>query len=78
MRPNNGRAGVLGSHLPWGDPRRGWDFVSAGHCDVLWEDAFRALDAVGYAGPISIEWKDAGMDRLHGAPEALAQIHSLL
>jgi hypothetical protein len=28
MRPKTGRAGVLGSHLPWGDPRRGWDFVS--------------------------------------------------
>ena len=40
--------------------------------------AFRALDAVGYAGPISIEWEDAGMDRLHGAPEALAHIRSLL
>ena len=34
LRPRNGRAGVLGSHLPWGDPRRGWDFVSTGHGDV--------------------------------------------
>ena len=24
----DGRNGRLGSHLPWGDPRRGWDFVS--------------------------------------------------
>ncbi|HEV7897142.1 MAG TPA: sugar phosphate isomerase/epimerase, partial [Planosporangium sp.] len=24
-----------------------------------------------YDGPISIEWEDAGMDRLVGAPEAL-------
>ena len=31
IRPRNGRAGVLGSHLPWGDQRRGWDFVSVGH-----------------------------------------------
>ncbi len=44
MRPHNGRAGVLGSHLPWGDPHRGWDFVSTGHGDVPWEDAFRALE----------------------------------
>ena len=29
---------------------------------------------IGYDGPISIEWEDAGMDRLHGAPEALAYI----
>ena len=78
MRPNNGRAGVLGSHLSWGDPRRGWDFVSTGHGDVPWEDAFRALTAIGYSGPISIEWEDAGMDRLHGAPEALAYVRSLL
>ena len=78
LRPRNGRAGVLGSHLPWGDPRRGWDFVSTGHGDVPWEDAFRALDAIGYDGPISIEWEDAGMDRLHGAPEALGFVRSLL
>ena len=78
IKPPTGRSGVLGSHLPWGDPRRGWDFVSTGHGDMNWEDAFRALDAIGYDGPISIEWEDAGMDRLHGAPEALAYVRSLL
>ena len=78
IKPPSGRSGVLGSHLPWGDPRRGWDFVSTGHGDMNWEDAFRALDSIGYDGPISIEWEDAGMDRLHGAPEALAHIRSLL
>lgn len=67
-----------GSHLPWGDPRRGWDFVSTGHGDVPWEDSFRALDAIGYEGPISIEWEDAGMDRLHGAAEAVGFVRSLL
>src|SRR5687768_5740931 len=69
-----GRNTVMGSHLPWGDPRRGWDFVSAGRGDVPWESSFRALTATGYTGPISIEWEDAGMDRLHGAPEALAAL----
>lgn len=78
LRPANGRAGVLGSHLAWGDPRRGWDFVSTGHGDVPWEDAFRALRAVGYSGPISIEWEDAGMDRLHGAEQAVKFVRSLL
>ena len=78
VRPRTGRAGVLGSHLPWGDPRRGWDFVSTGHGDVPWEDAFRALRHVGYAGPISVEWEDAGMDRLHGAAEAQRFVRSLL
>lgn len=66
-----GRNTRLGSHLPWGDPRRGWDFVSFGRGDVPWDAAFRALRSIGYEGPISIEWEDAGMDRLHGAPEAL-------
>ena len=78
IRPASGRSGILGSHLPWGDPRRGWDFVSTGHGDVPWEDAFRTLAAIGYQGPISIEWEDAGMDRLHGAAEAVTKVRSLL
>ncbi|WP_104117591.1 sugar phosphate isomerase/epimerase [Arthrobacter sp. B1805] len=72
MRMGGGRNGILSSHLAWGDPRRGWDFVSTGRGDVPWEDSFRALTAIGYTGPISVEWEDAGMDRLQGAPEALA------
>jgi sugar phosphate isomerase/epimerase len=78
LRPHDGRHGVLGSHLPWGDARRGWDFVSAGHGDVPWEDCFRALRAIGYSGPVSIEWEDAGMDRLRGAAEAVEFVRSLL
>lgn len=78
IHPRDGRRGRLSSHLPWGDPRRSWDFVSAGHGSVDWEACFRALNHIGYAGPISIEWEDAGMDRLHGAPEALTFIRSLL
>ncbi|RUA26573.1 MAG: sugar phosphate isomerase/epimerase [Actinobacteria bacterium] len=78
VRATNGRSGTLGSHLPWGDPRRPWDFVSTGRGDVPWEDAFRALAAIGYAGPISIEWEDAGMDRLHGAAEAVKYVRTLL
>ncbi|SMX70588.1 Sugar phosphate isomerase/epimerase [Brevibacterium sp. 239c] len=78
LRPASGRSGILGSHLPWGEPRRGWDFVSTGHGDMHWEDAFRALRSIGYSGPISIEWEDAGMDRLHGAAEAVVRIRELL
>lgn len=77
MRVGGGRNGRLSSHLPWADPRRGWDFVSTGHGDVPWEDCFRALTAIGYDGPISIEWEDAGMDRLAGAPEALEFVRRL-
>ncbi|MFK0157938.1 sugar phosphate isomerase/epimerase family protein [Streptomyces sp. NPDC090493] len=78
LRPPSGRAGILGSHLPWGDPRRRWDFVSVGHGDMPWEDAFRALAAIGYDGPVSVEWEDAGMDRLHGAAEAVGRIRAAL
>jgi sugar phosphate isomerase/epimerase len=74
----NGRNGRLGSHLAWADPRRGWDFVSTGHGDVPWEACFRALNSIGYSGPISVEWEDAGMDRLVGAPDALAFVRSKL
>lgn len=74
----DGRNGRLGSHLPWADPRRGWDFVSVGHGDVPWERCFRNLNFIGYTGPISVEWEDAGMDRLRGAPEALAFVKSQL
>ncbi|BAJ75019.1 sugar phosphate isomerase/epimerase [Microbacterium testaceum StLB037] len=76
-RLTNGRNGRLASHLPWADPRRGWDFISTGHGDVPWEDAFRMLNAIGYDGPLSVEWEDAGMDRLVGAPEALAFVRRL-
>ena len=73
----NGRNGRLGSHLPWADPRRGWDFISTGRGDTRWEDIFRTLNHIGYAGPISVEWEDAGMDRLVGAPEALRFVRRL-
>ena len=70
----NGRNTILSSHLDFGDPRRGWDFVSPGHGDVKWDPIIRSLNRVGYEGPLSIEWEDSGMDRDWGAPEALAMI----
>jgi sugar phosphate isomerase/epimerase len=73
----DGRNGRLSSHLPFGDLRRGWDFVSVGHGDVPWEHIFRKLNEMGYDGPISIEWEDSGMDRELGAPEALEYIRKL-
>ncbi len=60
LRP--GTTGVLGSSLPWGESRPGWDFVCTRHGEVAWEDAFRALDAVAYTGPISFECEDAGIE----------------
>ncbi|MFJ8107842.1 sugar phosphate isomerase/epimerase family protein [Streptomyces sp. NPDC096132] len=73
----DGRAGVLGSHLGWGDPRRGFDFVSVGRGDVPWEACVRMLNAIGYDGPMSVEWEDAGMSRDEGAPASLAFLRGL-
>ena len=68
----DGRRSILGSHLNFGEAERGWDFVSPGHGDVDFEDLFRSLNRIGYAGPLSIEWEDSGMDREWGAQDALA------
>ena len=73
----NGRSGVLSSHLNFGDPRRGWDFRSLGRGGVDFEEIIRALNAANYVGPLSIEWEDSGMDRDHGAKEALDFVRSL-
>ncbi len=67
----DGRSGILASHLPFGDPRRGWDFRSPGRGAVNFEEIIRALNQIGYAGPLSVEWEDSGMDREHGAAEAV-------
>jgi sugar phosphate isomerase/epimerase len=68
----DGRKSILGSHLNFGDARRGWDFVSPGHGDVDFESIFRAFNRIGYSGPLSIEWEDSGMDREWGAQDAVA------
>jgi sugar phosphate isomerase/epimerase len=66
----NGRTGILCSHLNFGDPRRGWDFRSPGRGAVNFEEIIRALNVIGYQGPLSVEWEDSGMDRQFGAAEA--------
>lgn len=66
----NGRSGILSSHFNFGDPRRGWDFRSPGRGGVNFEEIIRALNQIGYEGPLSVEWEDVGMEREHGAREA--------
>jgi len=67
----DGKAGLLGSLLPFGDVRRGWNFRSPGHGDVDFEAIIRELNAIGYGGPLSVEWEDNAMDREFGARDAL-------
>jgi sugar phosphate isomerase/epimerase len=64
------KAGVFGGHLEFGDNRRKWNFCSPGRGKVNFEEIIRAFNRIGYSGPLSIEWEDSGMDRLHGAKEA--------
>lgn len=70
-------SGVFGGHLPFGDPRRFWDFRSPGRGRVPFEEVIRALNGAGYAGPLSVEWEDPGMDREHGAGEACHFVREL-
>jgi sugar phosphate isomerase/epimerase len=73
----DGLAGVLGSHLPFGDPRRGWDFRSVGRGHVQFESIIRALNRIRYTGPLSVEWEDPDMDREHGARESCTFVRRL-
>ena len=73
----NGRSGILGSHLPFGDPRRGWDFRSPGRGSINFEEIIRALNQIKYPGPLSVEWEDPGMDREAGAKEACQFVQNL-
>jgi sugar phosphate isomerase/epimerase len=67
----DGKTGILGSHLQFGDLKRGWNFVSPGHGDVNFDRIIREANAAKYGGPLSVEWEDNGMDREFGAQEAL-------
>jgi sugar phosphate isomerase/epimerase len=66
----DGRAGILGSYLPYGDPRRGWEYRSPGHGGIDWQAIVRALNDIGYEGPLAVEWSDSGMNRDFGAEDA--------
>lgn len=73
----DGKASILGSHLTFGDTRRGWNFRSLGHGDVNFEDIIRELNTIGYDGPLSVEWEDSAMDRLYGARESLEFVRNV-
>ena len=77
QRTLDGESGILSSHLPFGDHRRGWDFRSVGRGGVDFEAVIRALNRIGYDGPLSVEWEDAGMDRVRGARESAEFVRRL-
>lgn len=67
-----GTSGVFGGHLEFGDSRRYWNFRSVGRGRINFENIIRALNDIGYKGPLSVEWEDSGMDREMGAAESCA------
>lgn len=71
------KSGVLGSHIEFGDTRRGWNFVSVGHGDVDFDGIIRELNQMGYSGPLSVEWEDSGMEREFGATEACTYVRKM-
>jgi sugar phosphate isomerase/epimerase len=48
-----------------------------GRGDIRWEEVIVALNDVRYRGPLSVEWEDARMDRVHGATESCAFVRRL-
>jgi len=68
----DGTVGTFGGHTSFGDPRRTWDFRSVGRGMVDFESIIVALNDIGYQGPLSVEWEDSRMDRVHGATESAA------
>jgi sugar phosphate isomerase/epimerase len=73
----DGSVGVFGGHTNFGDWRRYWDFRSLGHGDIAFEDIIVALNDIGYRGPLSVEWEDIRMDRVHGGTEAAAFVRQV-
>jgi sugar phosphate isomerase/epimerase len=73
----DGSVGVFGGHTDFGDSRRFWDFRSLGHGDIEFEDIIVALNDIAYRGPLSVEWEDIRMDRVHGGEEAAAFVRSV-
>jgi len=73
----DGTVGVFGGHTDFTNPSRYWDFRSLGHGDIHFEEIIVALNDIAYRGPLSVEWEDGRMDRVHGATEASAFVRKL-
>ena len=69
--------GVFGGHSDFGDNRRYWNFRSVGRGCINFENIIRALNDIGYQGPLSVEWEDSGMNREAGATESCAYVKKI-
>jgi sugar phosphate isomerase/epimerase len=76
-KENPGTVGVFGGHVPFGDPRRYWDFRSVGRGHIQFEEIIRALNYIKYDGPLSVEWEDSAMDREAGAAESCDYVRDI-
>jgi sugar phosphate isomerase/epimerase len=72
-----GTVGVFGGHTTFGDSRRNWNFRSLGRGKIRFEEIIRALNDIGYYGPLSVEWEDSAMDREQGALESCRLVKAI-
>lgn len=72
-----GTVGVFGGHIDFGDNRRYWNFRSVGRGKINFERIIRALNDIGYSGPLSVEWEDSAMDREMGAAESCEYVKKI-
>ena len=72
-----GAVGVFGGHTDFTNANRYWDFRSVGRGDINFEEVIVALNEIGYAGPLSVEWEDGRMNRFHGATESCEYVRHL-
>jgi sugar phosphate isomerase/epimerase len=53
------------------------DFRTPGRGRIDFDAVIRALNRIGYSGPLSVEWEDSGMEREYGAAEACAFVRRM-
>ena len=70
-------AGIYGGHAEYDDYRRYWHFRSLGRGKINFENIIRALNNIGYKGPLSVEWEDNNMNRAAGAIESYRYIKKI-
>ncbi|MBL8823466.1 MAG: sugar phosphate isomerase/epimerase [Planctomycetia bacterium] len=73
----NGRSSLLGSLLPDGDYRRGWNHRAPGYGNLDWPSLLRTLHQIHYEGPVTVCIKDADINKDHAAAEAVHFIRRL-